>query len=174
MVGWFLECHHISNGIFMRTRQKQKCTTSVCNSSKTRYTPVKRDRKLPAFPYIPFRENKPQKRDTRLKNESGVNFGNSFLEEGKRPPTPKTRFSIWTLPRTPVRFTTRPLPVYFTTKMSVVRPFFGPYAYGSLSRHAACCCQVALSAPKSQRFFAIAMPIADPRNRAISETREKQ
>ena len=31
-----------------------------------------------------------------------------------------------------------------------------------------------LSAPKSQRFlrFAIAMPIADPRNRVISETRE--
>ena len=31
-----------------------------------------------------------------------------------------------------------------------------------------------LSAPKSQRFlrFAIAMPIADPRNRAISETGE--
>ena len=31
-----------------------------------------------------------------------------------------------------------------------------------------------LSAPKSQRFlrFAIAMPIADPRNRAIAETRE--
>ena len=31
-----------------------------------------------------------------------------------------------------------------------------------------------LSAPKSQRFlrFAIAMPIADPRNRAISESRE--
>ena len=31
-----------------------------------------------------------------------------------------------------------------------------------------------LSAPKSQRFlrFAIAMPIADPRNRAVSETRE--
>ena len=31
-----------------------------------------------------------------------------------------------------------------------------------------------LSAPKSQRFlrFAIAMPIAEPRNRAISETRE--
>ena len=30
------------------------------------------------------------------------------------------------------------------------------------------------SAPKSQRFlrFAIAMPIADPRNRSISETRE--
>ena len=32
--------------------------------------------------------------------------------------------------------------------------------------------RVNLSAPKSQRFlrFAIAMPIADPRNRAISET----
>ena len=31
-----------------------------------------------------------------------------------------------------------------------------------------------LSAPKSQRFlrFAIAMPIADPRNRAISEIRD--
>ena len=31
-----------------------------------------------------------------------------------------------------------------------------------------------LSAPKSQRFlrFAIAMPISDPRNRAISETRD--
>ena len=32
--------------------------------------------------------------------------------------------------------------------------------------------RTSLSAPKSQRFlrFAIAMPIADPRNRAISET----
>ena len=38
-------------------------------------------------------------------------------------PTPKTRFSMWTLLRTPGRFTTRPLPVHFTTKMSVVRPF---------------------------------------------------
>ena len=38
-------------------------------------------------------------------------------------PTPKTRFSSWTLLRTPGRFTTRPLPVHFTTKMSVVRPF---------------------------------------------------
>ena len=41
----------------------------------------------------------------------------------EKTPTPKTRFSIWTLRRTPGRFTTRPLPVYFTTKMSVVRPF---------------------------------------------------
>ena len=43
-------------------------------------------------------------------------------KKGKTP-TPKTRVSIWTLPRTPGRFTTRPLPVYSTTKMSVVRPF---------------------------------------------------
>ena len=42
---------------------------------------------------------------------------------GAKTPTPKTRFSIWTLLRTPSRFTTRPLPVHFTTKMSVVRPF---------------------------------------------------
>ena len=31
--------------------------------------------------------------------------------------------NLWTLLRTPGRFTTRPLPVHFTTKMSVVRPF---------------------------------------------------
>ena len=41
----------------------------------------------------------------------------------EKTPTPKTRFSICTLLRTPGRFTPRPLPVYFTTKMSVVRPF---------------------------------------------------
>ena len=41
----------------------------------------------------------------------------------EKTPTPKTRFSSWTLLRTPGRFTTRPLPVHFTTKMSVVRPF---------------------------------------------------
>ena len=41
----------------------------------------------------------------------------------EKTPTPKTRFSIWTLLRTPGRFTTRPLPVNSTTKMSVVRPF---------------------------------------------------
>ena len=56
-----------------------------------------------------------------------------YWKKGKDP-DPKTRFSIWTLLRTPGRFTTRPLPVYFTTKMSVVRPFsvlskdeLGPY-----------------------------------------------
>ena len=32
---------HMSNGIFMRTRQKQKCTTLARNTAKTRYTPVK-------------------------------------------------------------------------------------------------------------------------------------
>ena len=41
----------------------------------------------------------------------------------EKTPTPKTRFSIWTLLRTPGRFTTRPLPAYFTTKVSVVRLF---------------------------------------------------
>ena len=46
-----------------------------------------------------------------------------FIGRREKTPTPKTRFSIWTLLRTPGRFTTRPLPVYFTTKMSVVRPF---------------------------------------------------
>ena len=46
-----------------------------------------------------------------------------FFGRREKTPTPKTRFTIWTLLRTPGRFTTRPLPVYFTTKMSVVRPF---------------------------------------------------
>ena len=46
-----------------------------------------------------------------------------IIGRSEETPTPKTRFSIWTLLRTPGRFTTRPLPVYFTTKMSVVRPF---------------------------------------------------
>ena len=41
----------------------------------------------------------------------------------EKTPTPKTRVSIWTLLRTPGRFTTRPLLVHLTTKMSVVRPF---------------------------------------------------
>ena len=41
----------------------------------------------------------------------------------EKTPTPKTRLSIWTLLRTPGRFATRPLPVHFPTKMSVVRPF---------------------------------------------------
>ena len=55
-------------------------------------------------------------------------FGVSRLSAPKfgrreKTPTPKTRFSIWTLLRAPGRFTTRPLPVHFITKMSVVRPF---------------------------------------------------
>ena len=41
----------------------------------------------------------------------------------EKTPTPKTRSSIWTLLRTPGRLTARPLPVHFSTKMSVVRPF---------------------------------------------------
>ena len=48
-----------------------------------------------------------------------------FLEEGKRPPTPKTRFNIWTLLRTPSRFTTRPL-VHFTHKNVHSKAVFSP------------------------------------------------
>ena len=59
----------------------------------------------------------------------GVSSGSPEFRPGdifrrrEKTPTPKTRFSIWTLLRTPGHFTTRPLPVHFTTKMSVVRPF---------------------------------------------------
>ena len=55
--------------------------------------------------------------------QTGWGGGGGILEEGEKTPAPKTRVSIWTLLRTPGRFTTRPLPVYFTTRMSVVRPF---------------------------------------------------
>ena len=74
------EEYNMRNDICMQTRQKrqtQKCATCVLNAQKTRYTPVKRDRKLPAFPEIPISET-PQKRDTHLKNEIGMNFGNKF------------------------------------------------------------------------------------------------
>ena len=47
---------------------------------------------------------------------------NEYWKKGKDP-TPKTRFNLCTLLSTPGLFTTRPLPVHFTTKMSVVRPF---------------------------------------------------
>ena len=52
-----------------------------------------------------------------------LRFEQVEVGRGEKTPTPKTRVSIWTLLRTPGRFTTRSLPVYFTTKMSVVRPF---------------------------------------------------
>ena len=47
----------------------------------------------------------------------GVSFGRGGLFY------PQDKVSIWSLLRTPGRFTTRPLAVYFTTMMSVVRPF---------------------------------------------------
>ena len=53
---------------------------------------------------------------------SAVSIMTATLGRREKTPTPKTRVSSWTLLRTPGRFTTRPLPVYFTTKMSVVRP----------------------------------------------------
>ena len=39
-----------ATAFFLRTRQKQKCATFVWGTSKTRYTPAKRDRKLPVSP----------------------------------------------------------------------------------------------------------------------------
>ena len=59
-----------------------------------------------------------------LKEFTAQNSHNwAFVGRREKTPTPKTRFSIWTLLRTAGRFTTRPFPVHFTTKMSVVRPF---------------------------------------------------
>ena len=45
----------------------------------------------------------------------------------EKTPTPKTRFSIWTLLRTPGRFTTRPLAVYFNHKNVRHKAVFGPW-----------------------------------------------
>ena len=44
-------------------------------------------------------------------------------KKGKDPHPQDEIQHLLTLPRTPGRFPTRPLPVHFTTKMSVVRPF---------------------------------------------------
>ena len=47
-----------------------------------------------------------------------------YWKKGEDPHPQDKIQQIWTLLRTPGRFTTRPLPVYsFSTKMSVVRPF---------------------------------------------------
>ena len=66
---------------------------------------------------VPGRSNSPK-----IKDRPALTWP-ALVGRREKTPTPKTRFSIWTLLRTPGRFTTRPLPVYFTTKMSVVRPF---------------------------------------------------
>ena len=48
---------HMSNGIFMRTRQKQERATFVLKHYETRYTPVKRDRiKIPRNAQHPERD----------------------------------------------------------------------------------------------------------------------
>ena len=62
------------------------------------------------------------KRDLFPRKNHCVRFDRVNWKKGKDP-HPKARFSIRTLLRNPSRFTTRPLPVHFTTKMSVVRPF---------------------------------------------------
>ena len=46
-----------------------------------------------------------------------------FWKKGKDPHPQDKIQHLLTLLRTPGRFTTRPLPVYSATKMSVVRPF---------------------------------------------------
>ena len=65
---------HMSSSFCMQAMQKQKCGTLVCSASKTSYMPVARDRKLPAFPQIPFPRNTSRKRDARPKNEIGMNL----------------------------------------------------------------------------------------------------
>ena len=52
-----------------------------------------------------------------------TNFTDTRIFMKKDPPPPRRESASGLLLRTPGRFTTRPLPVYFTTKMSVVRPF---------------------------------------------------
>ena len=73
--------------------------------------------------FLPAR--KARKISGRISGQLSEQISEKISENGRREktPTPKTRFSIWTLLRTPGRFTTRPLPMHFATKMSVVRPF---------------------------------------------------
>ena len=56
---------------------KNRKAPLVWNTTKTRYMPVKLDRKLPAFPETRFPET-PRKRGTRLENEISRSFGNKF------------------------------------------------------------------------------------------------
>ena len=65
----------------------------------------------------------PRKNSMCLISWGRIPGGDPHVGRKEKAPTPKTRFSIWTLLRTPGRLTTRPHPVHFTTKMSVVRPF---------------------------------------------------
>ena len=71
-------------------------------------------------PRAKFRRSFPGSREKC--SEKLARFFADFLGGREKTPTPKTRFSIWTLLRTPGRLTTRLLRVYFTTKMSIVRP----------------------------------------------------
>ena len=65
-------------------------------------------------------ESSPHARHMQVQ-KGGMDFGRR-----EKAPTPKTRFSIWTLLWTPSRFTTKPLPVYFTTKNVRSKAVFGP------------------------------------------------
>ena len=50
-------------GLVLLGSQKRKCPTFVWNTSKTRCTAVKRDRKLPAFPFL--KTHQKREKDTR-------------------------------------------------------------------------------------------------------------
>ena len=82
---------NLSNGIFLRTGQKQKCATFVRNTSKTRCAPVKIEigncQHFQKF----LSRNTSKTRYTRLKNEIGKNFGSEFPP----PLESRSRVKIW-------------------------------------------------------------------------------
>ena len=53
-------------------------------------------------------------------------FQRKKIERREKTPTPETRFSIWTLLRTPGRFTTKPLPCVVYHKNVRSKAVFGP------------------------------------------------
>ena len=80
-VRFHMFCVHMSNGIFnifYANRPKTEVRHFCLKHLKKEIHACKRDRKLQAFPQIPFPEN-PQARDARLKNDFGTNFGNKIL-----------------------------------------------------------------------------------------------
>ena len=90
-------------GLFLCERAKNRKAPLLFETSQERDTRLeKRDRKLPASPYIPFPET-PQKRDTHPKNDIGMNFDDKFLPKfmsraAKRGGFKRGGFPIWTCP----------------------------------------------------------------------------
>ena len=60
--------------------------------------------------------------ETSRKTSAKKSWPGQSWKKGKDP-HPQDKSQHLDILRTPGRFTTRPLPVHFTTKMSVVRPF---------------------------------------------------